>query len=99
MGGVEVSSFVRLPSRKPDAALSWDGWVDGWFGAATGAVTGSELAVSHSPLSSPPSPLEKVVPPVSKRLACGDVGTGGMAAPADIAAAVRQQVQERPPSA
>lgn len=30
-----------------------------------------------------------VVPPVSKRLACGDVGTGGMAAPEDIAAACR----------
>jgi phosphopantothenoylcysteine decarboxylase len=28
-----------------------------------------------------------VVPPVSKRLACGDVGNGAMAAPADIAAA------------
>ena len=27
----------------------------------------------------------KVVPPVSKTLACGDVGTGAMAAPSDIA--------------
>lgn len=29
-----------------------------------------------------------VVPPVGKRLACGDVGVGAMAAPEDIAAAV-----------
>ncbi|MCP4806957.1 MAG: phosphopantothenoylcysteine decarboxylase [Proteobacteria bacterium] len=29
-----------------------------------------------------------VVPPVSKRLACGDVGVGGLAAPADILAAI-----------
>lgn len=34
-----------------------------------------------------------VVPPVSKRLACGDVGAGAMAAPADIAAACRQQLR------
>jgi hypothetical protein len=27
----------------------------------------------------------RVVPPVTKRLACGDVGVGAMAAPADIA--------------
>lgn len=31
----------------------------------------------------------RVVPPVSKTLACGDVGQGAMASPADIAAAVR----------
>ena len=37
----------------------------------------------HRPLA------PQVVPPVSKRLACGDVGTGGMAAPEDIAAACR----------
>ncbi|KAL4428241.1 hypothetical protein ABPG75_002330 [Micractinium tetrahymenae] len=33
-----------------------------------------------------------VVAPVSKRLACGDVGAGAMAAPADIAAACRQRL-------
>ena len=31
-----------------------------------------------------------IVPPVAKELACGDVGVGGMAAPAAIAAAVRE---------
>ena len=31
-----------------------------------------------------------IVPPVSKRLACGDVGVGGMAAPEAIAAAARE---------
>jgi phosphopantothenoylcysteine decarboxylase len=35
------------------------------------------------------SPTLWVVPPVSKRLACGDVGVGAMAALDDIAAAVR----------
>jgi phosphopantothenoylcysteine decarboxylase len=30
-----------------------------------------------------------VVPPVAKKLACGDVGVGAMAAPADVAAAAR----------
>lgn len=30
-----------------------------------------------------------VIPPVSKRLACGDVGSGGMASPEDISAACR----------
>ncbi|GAB4814253.1 hypothetical protein N2152v2_001299 [Parachlorella kessleri] len=33
-----------------------------------------------------------LVPPVSKRLACGDVGSGGMASPEDIAAACRQHL-------
>jgi phosphopantothenoylcysteine decarboxylase len=42
-------------------------------------------------MCAPSLPLQ-VVPPVSKRLACGDVGTGGMAAPADVAAAVQQQL-------
>ena len=28
-----------------------------------------------------------VLPPVAKKLACGDVGVGAMAAPADVAAA------------
>lgn len=34
----------------------------------------------------------RVIPPVSKRLACGDVGSGGMASPEDITAALRQQL-------
>ena len=36
-----------------------------------------------------------VVSPVSKTLACGDVGVGAMAAPADIAAAVQAALQQR----
>ena len=36
-----------------------------------------------------------VVPPVSKRLACGDVGTGAMAAPEDVAAAVEAALSAR----
>jgi phosphopantothenoylcysteine decarboxylase len=35
-----------------------------------------------------------VVPPVAKRLACGDVGAGAMAAPADVAAACRAALGE-----
>ena len=35
-----------------------------------------------------------IVPPVSKRLACGDVGVGAMAACADIVAAVRRALRE-----
>lgn len=35
----------------------------------------------------------KVVPPISKRLACGDVGRGAMAEPADVAAACRRELQ------
>lgn len=35
-------------------------------------------------------PLPQVIPPISKRLACGDVGAGAMAEPADVAGAVRQ---------
>lgn len=31
----------------------------------------------------------KVIPPVSKALACGDIGTGAMASPVDIAASVQ----------
>ena len=31
----------------------------------------------------------QIVPPIAKRLACGDVGAGAMAEPADVAAAVR----------
>ncbi len=31
----------------------------------------------------------EVIPPVSKALACGDIGTGAMASPADIAASVQ----------
>ena len=31
----------------------------------------------------------RVVPPVAKTLACGDTGVGAMAAPSDIALAVR----------
>jgi phosphopantothenoylcysteine decarboxylase len=34
-----------------------------------------------------------VVPPVIKQLACGDVGSGAMAAPADVAAACKQQLR------
>ena len=37
----------------------------------------------------------EVIPPVSKKLACGDVGTGGMAAPEDIAAAVKAALQAK----
>jgi phosphopantothenoylcysteine decarboxylase len=32
----------------------------------------------------------QVVPPVTKRLACGDVGSGAMASPEDIAATCQQ---------
>jgi len=39
-------------------------------------------------------PLLKIVPPVSKRLACGDVGVGAMAAIEEIVAAVGQVIQE-----
>lgn len=44
-----------------------------------------------NPHPTPPHPTHapQVIPPVSKRLACGDIGTGGMAAPEDIAAACR----------
>ncbi len=35
------------------------------------------------------------VEPVSKRLACGDVGVGGLASPADILTAVRAHTPER----
>jgi phosphopantothenoylcysteine decarboxylase len=35
----------------------------------------------------------KVVPPVSKALACGDIGTGAMASPVDIAASVQVCLQ------
>ena len=35
----------------------------------------------------------KVVPPVSKTLACGDKGTGAMASPVDIAASVQLYLQ------
>jgi phosphopantothenoylcysteine decarboxylase len=34
-----------------------------------------------------------VVPPVTKRLACGDVGSGAMAAPHDIADACRRALE------
>jgi phosphopantothenoylcysteine decarboxylase len=37
----------------------------------------------------------KVIPPVSKKLACGDVGTGGMASPDAVAAAVRAALLAR----
>jgi phosphopantothenoylcysteine decarboxylase len=37
----------------------------------------------------------RVVPPVSKALACGDVGAGAMASVADIVAAVRAALAER----
>ena len=36
-----------------------------------------------------------VVPPVSKRLACADVGMGAMAAPDDSAAACRRELQQQ----
>ena len=34
----------------------------------------------------------RIIPPVSKALACGDVGTGAMAAPLEIAQAVKSAV-------
>ena len=40
-----------------------------------------------------------MVPPVSKRLACGDVGEGAMASPADVAAAVQAALAVRAASA
>ncbi|MDB5312769.1 MAG: coaBC 1 [Gemmataceae bacterium] len=38
------------------------------------------------------SKMLRVVPPVEKELACGDVGVGGLAAVADIATAVREML-------
>lgn len=37
-----------------------------------------------------------VVPPVTKRLACGDLGNGAMAAPLDICGAVLQSLGTAP---
>ena len=39
--------------------------------------------------------LLRVVPPVEKRLACGDVGVGGLAEVAEVAAAVRDLLADR----
>mmetsp|Transcript_24667 Transcript_24667/g.44391 ORF Transcript_24667/g.44391 Transcript_24667/m.44391 type:complete len:108 (-) Transcript_24667:1108-1431(-) len=36
----------------------------------------------------------QVIPPVTKRLACGDVGVGAMASPEDIAAEVRRVLED-----
>ena len=40
----------------------------------------------------------RVVPPVEKQLACGDVGVGGLAEVADIVAAVREMAARLPAS-
>jgi phosphopantothenoylcysteine decarboxylase len=37
----------------------------------------------------------EVVPPVGKRLACGDVGMGAMAAPEDVAAAALRALERQ----
>lgn len=34
----------------------------------------------------------KVIPPVSKALACGDIGTGAMASPVDIATSAQSHL-------
>jgi phosphopantothenoylcysteine decarboxylase len=47
------------------------------------------------PLINERSPTLRIVPPVSKALACGDVGVGAMAAPAEIVAAVEQLLSRR----
>ncbi len=47
------------------------------------------------PLLNERSQTLRVVPPVSKELACGDVGIGAMAAPGDIVAAVEQVLAAR----
>ena len=41
----------------------------------------------------------RIVPPVEKRLACGDVGVGGLADVAEIAAAVREMLGRATPKA
>lgn len=37
-----------------------------------------------------------MVPPISKKLACGDMGTGALAAPEDIARAVQERLHPTP---
>lgn len=76
-------------------ALALGGTGAAWGGGERGGVVADVAGgLEHGlrltqPLPRPSPDASQVVPPVSKRLACGDVGTGGMAAPEDIAAACR----------